>query len=492
MAEFTKLTPGKLDKSAIVPQALDPYWIPRKTLSKWKKNEKNIQDIRRFISKEIKQEWRRSLLYGRQVVLDRELFFEAPVYKDYNEEQNRKDFQRLLNQSVIVPFLRQVRSPTEKSERRYPLNAWQAWQEVVAETKMSCVRLSWEDQREDIQKFDRNFHQYIQTLNGEEQARHLMGTFDIPEKDQPAFRKTLIKVARYAFDTASQGEYVNRDDLYRAFILAEDTEEDQYYFADKPFAADLKQIFDLKYHVNLPDALGRYALTPYDSPPRTTLGDLQREIRAPITEDNLGVLIYALKRLAFGQVAEGMYLKGLHYLTLGDVLDVRSKPEWSIFVQSLDDLLANPLNFSEGGAEIAKNFGPLNRIISEKVVKEKTAFLQPVVKFVLFVGGKALEVYLDQDNPNIKLFSASTGHLASGAAPLVMRLVVSGLSKINRNVGMSIDFMRGTVANGSETWEEIIGQLSNQPGFNKIEEKLRFEEVGIDANQSQPEQTTEY
>ena len=80
----------------------------------------------------------------------------------------------------------------------------------------------------------------------------------------------------------------------------------------KPFAAEIKEIVDLKYNVNLPDAMGRYSLTPKGSPPRSALGDLEESIQANvITPENVTEILYALRNLAFDQITKGMYLKSL-------------------------------------------------------------------------------------------------------------------------------------------------------------------------------------
>jgi len=88
--DFEKLTPGQLGKAAIVPQVLDGQWTPRKLLPEMIRDKKGLKDIKSKRKKHIRKEWRRALVYGEQVVINRAYIVNNDiVVDDYNNKANR-------------------------------------------------------------------------------------------------------------------------------------------------------------------------------------------------------------------------------------------------------------------------------------------------------------------------------------------------------------------------------------------------------------------
>src|SRR5262249_5733798 len=82
-----------------------------------------------------------------------------------------------------------------------------------------------------------------------------------------------------------QTPFVTRTDLNKAYVWEEGSTATNFKFKkSNPFALLLKQMVDLKYNVNLPDALNRYSFTSNDSLPRSFLQEIKilSEKRAPL------------------------------------------------------------------------------------------------------------------------------------------------------------------------------------------------------------------
>jgi hypothetical protein len=65
-----------------------------------------------------------------------------------------------------------------------------------------------------------------------------------------------------------------------------------------------------------------------------------------------------------------------------------------------------------------------------------------------------------------------------------MRLSVASLTEVDADLEVSLDFMRGTISNGRDTWNEILKQLKSNSDFKLVEKAVTDT---LDANQSPPE-----
>jgi hypothetical protein len=91
----------------------------------------------------------------------------------------------------------------------------------------------------------------------------LASSLGLEPLEAPMLAATLREVARWSFDLAAEGKPVLREELFRKFVVADGTEPaDGNCDRSKPMSAQLKQLFDLKYNVNLADCVGAFALTP--------------------------------------------------------------------------------------------------------------------------------------------------------------------------------------------------------------------------------------
>jgi hypothetical protein len=488
---FEKLTAGELNYGAIVPQALDNQWVPTKVLKNLTKRGKSLNDWNRR-KKFVLSEWRRSLIYAPQVVVNRAALFNNSIVVDDYSGKNKKHFQELLSRRVIVDYLLTEESPDQRPSFDISDEKWNRWVDVIQGTNLSCIRLDWGKQEDDFKNISAVFHNYVQSLNMPDKTEHLTNAFGISKRRREDFRKRLIDVARYAFDIASQGKNVLRNELYKNFVCVDGSQiDDGYYDKNKPFSTELKEIFDLRYTVNLPDALGRYAFTPKGSPDRTALGDVnQATMQNLLQENRVSEFIETLKRMQFAAINDALYLKGLDILTLEDVLKVRNTEEWDEYSVNLNSLLNTPLEFADKVDDVATSFIKLNRKITDlkiesikKSAGKITAAWQPTMMIVVSIGGALMQLTLDPSDPSRILVTSLAGPVAIGLAPVAVNLKIKASKKVD--LGISINFMRSKVKQGREVWREVLGILQGDPRFKFLDHTVF--ETEQDADQSKTE-----
>lgn len=484
--EFEKLTPIKLAKAATAPQVLDNQWVPETLLNKMIKEGKSLRDVQGERKKYVIKEWRRALVYGEQVVVNRAFMFNNEVVVgDYDDKDSRENLKTLLSNKVIIPYLVFEDSPDQKPTFDLTEDRWKAWMDVVHGSNLACVKLDWGDQNDDFKRLSGRYHNYIQTLNTEQRARHIAEYLKVPENEFPEFRKRLKDVASFAFNLADT-RLVTRNDLYKEFVAIDGTNIAEGHYSQKPYAAIIKQIVDLKYNVNLPDAMGRYSLTPAGSPPRSALGDLEETIQAEtITDKNVEEIIRALQSLVFDKITQGMYLKSLGDLRLADVIKVRKTEEWQIYRTAMLNLLSDPIEFSHLSNVFYEKFAKLNTVITRIRAERDQAKWDPWIKLLISIGAKTMEIAINPADPTQKLLTTiGTGAISTGVTPFLMRFAVDADTFTNADLDTSLDFMRGNIQTGRDVWNDMLGKLSSTPGFQLIKEEKKVEN---DSNFSLPE-----
>ncbi len=487
---FVKLTPAELEYSAVVPQALDNQWTPTSTLKRLLRTRKSLKDWQstQQSKKLVLTEWRRALIYTPQVVVNRAaLFNNAIIVEDYSRA-SKPYFQKLLSQGVIVEYLLTEEAPDQRPHFTIGEEKWQRWLETIQDAEVHCVRLDWANQEDDFKNIASVFHQYFQTINISERIEHLIHAFRIPPSQRRNFEEKLREVARFTFDLADQGKTVTRSDLYKKFVCQDGSPIDEgWYDSGKPFAAELKQIFDLRYNVNLPDALGRYVFTPKDSPDRNVLGELTREtLRDALQDNQIEQLLEMLRRFVFASINPGLYLRGLHLLSLEDVLEVRSTDEWENYIQSLNTLLRRPLEFQEQANRLVADFAKLSeQIVQLKTQRARTSAAsfassaQLQMSFLLAVGSAWMKLSFSPEDPSRILVETLAAPVSVGVAPLALNLFIK--AKGNVELAHSINFLRSKVRNGRDAWNHIQKTLSSDPRFRFLEMQSVLEQQ---ANQS--------
>lgn len=495
--EFERLEPHDLKSVPVLVQALDNQWLPRSLLQPTFKAGQITKSIDRKLKRAIRAEYIRSLINGQQVILNRAYIYNNPaISQDYSQKKGpkREAFKALLEEEVIVPYLLAEQTPIDlpasgagaasgfEVDKNFPI-----WQQLCREVRPRCVRLSW-DEKENWQssrkllaeRFNRfamgasagDINTYLQDLGLDPSARSGLG-------------KRLVEVGQMCLDLKSKDpdRLVTRNDLYKAFVTAGNSPAERKYDSSRPFASEIKQLLDLAYNCNLPDALSGYLVTPVDSLPRTALQEWQQATKQPtITGEELLTL---LRRTAFDLVGRGLNVESMDALSLQDVREIRRMDEWAVYIQSLEALLKNPLQFADGGAaRVYESYARLTKRITDLIAGQdrKDQLLtswEPAVELLFNIAGAVLVCVWTAAGPIYQLFGQVAGLVGGAAAPVVARLIIRDRAEIHaqQDLSTSVDFMKYKMVDAKNQWKEIERQVRKLPGFQELAVSLGEEEI---------------
>ncbi|HZN17466.1 MAG TPA: hypothetical protein VFB84_04640 [Micromonosporaceae bacterium] len=382
-------------------QSLDNQWVPRRLLDRMVAGEMSLADVAGERQAVVRVEYLRAVLNAEQLVVNR-LFFpnNDAIIQDYaTPGPGREAFKRLLNEGVLVVYLYTERSPVAESDRDKSRIAAPLWEQAAAETEMSCVRLSWDDEinKTEIQTgLEARFHEFVvnlrsKCLDGGDQvfASHL----GIPEARRDALRERLLAASQWAF---CRPQRVHREEFYKQFVTVDGTPPAQgRYSSTKPFATELKLLADLAYNTSLPETLDRFPLRASDSLHRAALQEWKQGGRSrtpPVAADTVAEQLI-LKRLAYDEAMESLPpLPPIEGLDLTQVAAVRRTDEWARYTETLRQLVGNVSVYETKANQLRKDYAAmLGRLPVVGSPRQRTA-AGPVLGFNLDIAGVLMRV----------------------------------------------------------------------------------------------------
>lgn len=490
--EFLALQPQDLEESGeifVVNQALDNQWVPRNLLNKMLSRGWGLQDVENERSGFVRTEYLRSLINAPRTVINRAFLYNNPsLSQDFGQQDaNRAAFCELLNSGIIVPFLFNEEHPAQPPA--FSTQEFSAWLQVCKESRPQCVRLSWDHQlnRERISKhLGLRFHTFVgQIMTGMDPRvllRDLGWSHQRIEAELAPFRKTLRGVAELCMDFSERDKKLTREHLYEKFIIRDDTTVvDGYYDKNKPYASELKQLFDLDYCVNLPDALGGFPLTPTDSLPRAVLQEWKQATQGKVIElEKIAVL---LQQAVFDIVQQSFNFRFLSALTLSDILVIRQMDEWLQYKEALSHMLRGTsrdfMAFLSAGTGASTVYQSYVKLV-EKIAwykfgtheKQKLLPWQPVPELCVSVAGEELRVQWTEEGTFFQVTSSQLPADTPHERVLTGQLHVQQGSHTQQHplaLAMNIDCMRGIVKYPVEQWHDFIQRIRDIPGFHEIQ-----------------------
>ena len=487
--EFIPLEYKHLKKVCVVAQSLDNQWVPRGLLQQMLDKGQSLADVEAGRERFVRNEYMRALINAEQVVINRAYLYNNDVVsRDYRKRgPNRDAFKNFLSTGVIVPFLFNETSPVD--EPAYRANHFDDWAHLCQELRMQCVRLSWHDDNRG--KIDRllaaRFHNFPRTAMDRD-VDVFLDHLALPPTARTPLKKRLREMSNFSADFADQDKKITREDLYKEFVVANGTSPAEgKYDRSKAFATEIKQLLDLCYNVNLPDALGRYALTPFDSLPRAALQDWQVVKEAPVEMDQLIVL---LQRAAFDILQRGMYVASFGDLTLADVEAIRKTDEWQLYIRSLDELILHPLSFADadgGAAKVYASYASLMRVMTDYLSDRKQEAWQPVVTVEVELAGKRLTMTWTDEGKQYGVDGSLSDVYLPGEAPVRARLNIRDASPEGKQADLAtnVDFLRGHVENAKEQWTELVRKVEEFHNIRLVPEAEQHKTARL--NRPEPE-----
>ncbi len=495
--QFEAIERDGLGAVPVLSQAFDNQWLPRSLLQEALKAGEVTSELEHQCEELARAEYVRSLINGEQVVINRAYIYNNEIiYQDYLPAKNSSDFdevrrardsreafKRLLQNRVIVPYLFTEKSPLQPP--KFSTRSFEEWEKVCQQAPgMQCIRLSWDDDQNDEYTSDflagrfASFALSLVTKNLDKYLRDL--GLDPSAKDE--FRKQLHKVAQMALDLQGQKGTVTREDLYHTFIAAPGTTPaERRYDYTKPFAGEIKQLLDLAYSRNLPDALDGYLLTPIDSLPRTALQETADELTGRLSNITVQDIMTMLQRTVFSLVQDGLYLPSLDLLSLPDVDQIRGMNEWYDYIAKLKALLADPIpSFAQGGAQAvqesyARLADQMTKLIGDRYAQDMTksaARTTFVIELVIEIGAGLISLVgmPPPVGPIIQVVGAAALATAGKKAlPFAVRFVVRDIASKRANKGLSnsMELMRGKMREGAQQWEELLRRVRETRVFEE-------------------------
>ena len=493
--KFEAIESNELNTIPILSQALDNQWLPRNLLKEALKAGEVSADLERQREEIVRAEYIRSLINGDQVVINRAFLFNNPIiFKDYlpakkdsdtDEVQravdNREAFKRLLKEHVIVPYLFKEKSPVQQLD--FSTLSFEEWTKVCKEVPgLQCVRLSWDDAQNlksaDIDVAGRFINSALTIGTPQKDFDKYIEDLDLSPREKDELKKQLRNVIQKAVELLNQKEAVTREDLYKEFVTIDGTKPaDRHYDKTKPFAGEIKELLDLAYARNLPDALGGYLLTPVDSLPRSALQEAADELRS--SDTTAQDIVKMLQRRLFEVVQEGQYLPSLDLLSLPDVNLIRGTSEWFNYIEEFKKLLIDPIpTFAEGQAykvqaSYARLADRMTKLIANRYAQDmtkasaKTVF---VIELVIEIGAGLLSIVGVPGGPIIQVAGGSAIAMAGKKAlSFSVRFVIRDIASKRANKGLSnsIELMRGKMREGAQQWDELLRLIKDTKAFRE-------------------------
>ncbi len=506
--EFEQLEVSDLQPVSTLTQAFDNQWLPRELLKKAFTAGAVTGSIEQELEKAMRAEYIYSLLNSQQVILNRAFLYNNPViaqdYAQHNVE-NRAAFKDLLKEGVIVPYLLGEQTPADPpasgaQATSFETINFEAWKEFCQEIRTRCVRLSWDDEENKERtryNLSARFNEFVggQVIAEPSHIDTYLHDLGLDESERSPFISQLHELTRYCQELGAQNLLPTRNQLYKRFVTAGENPAERRYDKSKPFAAEIKQLLDLVYNRNLPDALGGRLITPVGTLLRTTLRE--DGIKKGQSTDG-DKLLYLLKNTRFQLVGQSLNIVSLSSLSLNDVHEIRRMDEWMAYMESLSQLLRHPDQFADGqAAKVYNDYIKLARQITQRVEQQgKSNILSiwsPSVKLVFDIAGAQISCTWTDEGPIYETSKDVFGLVSGTSARVIARLIIRDMSEEEpqQDLSTAYDFAPFIMQDAKRQWEEIKKEIQKQPGYRLTKEKPDLKDSTINNREPAPHELDE-
>ena len=369
--------------------------------------------------------------------------------------------------------------------------AFEAWRQICQETRVSCIRMSWDDDANkalNIARLARPFHNFaVSAAYGN--ARKYANDLGISESAADRLAGRLGELSAQSLRVQHiTGQPVTRTQLYRDFVTLGNPVLGQYDL-NKPFSLQIKELIDLSYNAGLPDALSIYALTPRGTLARTSLQELEMATEG---ESLVGSqeLLRIIRNTVFALVTNAQYVGSLQWLTLEEVIAARSTDEWIRYRDALSALLADPTAFSDaakGAPAVFQTYAQLAARITSlakgRLRQDHLRSWQPKVAIQIErLGGDTAALTWTQSQPTKPTYTeaihtqaiSGAGRVAAKGTSILVRLIIGGAATVatQADLAWNVDIMRTRLAGGLDEWNELKAKLAEDlargPGLDSV------------------------
>lgn len=472
---FRLAKPQDLDPVTVVAQCLDNQWAPRRLQVEQMEHGRSLAEISSERNPEVRRGFIRALLSAKQVVINRAfLYCNHVLAAAYSDRNDRPAFEGLLSDSTIVPFLAGEDSPL--SPVTFPtLPESAVWRDVAASSELTCLRLDWDDthnRRLVDQQLARRFHEFAQTMNSLE-ADVVCADLQLEASSErvAGLRARLNDVARFALDASQKDGFITKDDLYRKFVIPDGTESSEGRIdRNKSFALQIKQLLDLRYSVNLSDALDRFALTPIDSPPRSALQEVRLMMQRARSLD-MRDFIRVLANIRLEDALKDSANVPLEKIDLETVRDVRQSEAFTKYLSVARKVVPDQskalseIEFinapDETVSELTATYQDVLEEASRRQKAERKSW-RPKIEIVLRIAGTTLGVALSRTAGSGEMFLSAPDDATIPRvdnAPVLIELCILEAGRrgtSDQTFGLRIPLIRGHLDGVLDGWSALL------------------------------------
>jgi len=410
------IKPDDLDSLATSPQCIDNQFIPQALFERLTKKNKPLKQVIDRILEEHggdpflgpadkdanlllrteRNEYNRSLLYSRQLVVNRAAFWNTANLVVSALSDDVEGLSELICNGAIVPYLYKEDTFEQPPENFDLLLGEKAMNRLIGKLgtrTIKCVRLSPSRNDNDAQtkalatRFRIEFTKILE-IDYRDQVNNMLQIL-LPENVSDdiisGLNQQVLEVANKV-DVEKRNQFVGREQLYQWFIVEPNTKVSHGYYRSGPFVFTIKKWVDAIYNSNLPDALGILSFVPEGFPTAYDLGmvwSLGKKKKKIFTGSEMidEVVDRARNEVmwrgwnVFLKNANLMCLPAADQLTHKDLIEIREFNAWQQMMKTLDIFLdpisvGGKFDYNNSVAEMFAAFEQFNRALSAWYLKK--------------------------------------------------------------------------------------------------------------------------
>ena len=483
---YYKVFPADLAPSAVFPFSMDNQWLPEIFYDGTKDLYKDFEKegfasarVKEYIESFKKRHFKLPFFQFKQVVIKLNTLLYEPYFQKLltNDSEDKEAFIRLLaNGSIVVllnndqmtPFVHQKSSDPEKNK------VIDAWNEVINETSVYCIRENWivstDQHSKDFLRFCSNMAMDHDNNVLLAQAMHLN------EEQISSFLVTLKTISMQAFcQTHMNGtraqetvDDYSRSLFYQNYIVknrkvnGNDPVFTCLFDPDKPFHHELKRLIDIYYNSIFCNTLQCDGLLPDDIRPENFyLNSLYLD--SGEKEVSIEELQYAFSEFfsnceildEITDIGANFYLENWD---LKRITELRSREAWYEYVELLELINRRSNLWKVDFNEIELLLQRFLRCFDER--KEDAAARDIAFSFRVLIGSKVLDIVKTSKVAKIKEYGGSFSD--PGRIPLKVLFSIGDLTREDRK---DLIFLPVTLFNGRIDTADGNGFFNNLKDF---------------------------
>ena len=466
---YYKVFPADLAPSCVFPFALDKQWLPEVFYDETKELYKDFEkegfasaNVKSYIEGFKKRNFELSFFQYKQVIIKLNSLLYEPYFIELltGQSEEKEAFISLLsNGSIVVllnndqmtPFVHEKSSDPERNR------VYEAWNDLISETSVYCIRENW---AANIDIHSKYFLRFCSNMAMDHESNILLAqAMRLSEDKLNSFLVTLKTISMQAFcqthmnGTRSQDKVddYSRSHFYQNYIVKDfrvnglDPVYTCLFDDNKPFRHELKRLIDIFYNSIFCNTLQCEGLLPDDIKPENFyLHSLY--MKSGEKEVSIEELQYAFSEFfanceILDEISDIGSLLYLSNWDLQKIIALRQKEAWYEYVELLELMNRRSNLWKVDFNEIELLLQRLLKCFEgerEKAFERDIAF-----SFRVLIGSKVLDIVKTSKIAKVKEYGGSFAD--TGRIPLKVLFTIGDLTREERK---DMIFLPVTLFNG--------------------------------------------